>query len=108
MNLTPLTGLDSESSVTDVLTAFDAADFGHGRVLDTCEVAGDRNAYRASLAVGALRVFGERCNELDEPAETVISDLFGDLMHMADLLGVDWMQLVDRAAMNHDAEKMGE
>lgn len=46
--------------------------------------------------------------EWDEPLDTVLADLLGDLLHLADALDLDFEDALHKAEMNYTAEVDGE
>ncbi len=78
-----------------------------------------RNAYRASVAVPALKAYAERSGTEGEPLHALVGDLLSDLMHLVDLFVVDpededrsevqsFDELLARAGRRYAEERAGE
>lgn len=77
-----------------------------GQIGITYDPQRDNNA-RASFAVAALVAYRNVVRG-DEDIETVLSDLLGDLRHLADVVGVDFDEANDRGRYHYDAEVIGD
>ncbi|QGH78082.1 hypothetical protein SEA_LONEWOLF_81 [Mycobacterium phage LoneWolf] len=66
------------------------------------------NTYNVSWACAALSAYVKVIGGHDEGVETAISDLLGDLMHLADAAGVDFEEAVNKAEFNYGFELNGE
>ncbi|MFI6029484.1 hypothetical protein [Amycolatopsis magusensis] len=70
------------------------------------------NARRAGFAALAVFAYAHRVGAInaanDEDPETVISDLLGDLRHLADSLGLDFAELDRRGRGHYEPELYGE
>jgi hypothetical protein len=88
----------------DLPDAVDAGDFSYGT--EPAAIAED-NYRRATFASGSLKHYAKRTGDLDEAPGTAISDLLGDLMHLADCLSLDFISLMDRAYTDYSAEIEG-
>ncbi len=66
------------------------------------------NVRRAGHALVALRRYGELTGVRDEDAETAWSDLYADLLHLADVLGVDVAEARDSAKRRYAEEIDGD
>ncbi|QFG08656.1 hypothetical protein PBI_VANISOA_76 [Mycobacterium phage Vanisoa] len=69
--------------------------------------AGD-NTFNVSWAAVALSAYVQTIGGHDEGLETPISDLLGDLMHLADAAGVDFEEALNKAEYNYGFELNGE
>lgn len=65
------------------------------------------NTRRAGFAAVGLLAYADRVRDNDEDFGTIISDFMGDLMHLADLLGVDFDEQLDRSRVHYEAELRG-
>lgn len=71
----------------------------------------DDNTLRAEFAGLALKAYAARVfpsGSVGEEPATVFSDLLGDLMHLADALGEDFVALVESGEVHYLAELNGE
>ncbi|QFG04652.1 hypothetical protein PBI_KEZIACHARLES14_78 [Mycobacterium phage Keziacharles14] len=66
------------------------------------------NSYNVSWAAVALSAYVKVIGGHDEPVETAVADLLGDLMHMADAAGFDFYDAFSKAEYNYDCEVNGE
>ncbi|QFP95556.1 hypothetical protein SEA_GAUGELDP_73 [Mycobacterium phage GaugeLDP] len=66
------------------------------------------NSYNVSWASVALSAYVKVIGGHDEGIDVAISDLLGDLMHLADAAGVDFDEALNKAEYNYDAEVNGE
>lgn len=62
------------------------------------------NLRRAGWAAAAVVAFAGRCSGPDEPLDKVVADLIGDLMHLADALGLSYAELEERGRHHYLAE----
>lgn len=85
---------------------------GEMRYRDTVEDGRHDNARRAGFAALAVFAYAGRVGAInglnDEDPETVISDLLGDLRHLADSLGLDFAELDRRGRGHYEPELYGE
>jgi hypothetical protein len=65
------------------------------------------NRIRARWVFGPLMEFRAEVMP-DEELQTVIGDFIADLLHLADVAGLDPEQLIENARMNHEAEQKRE
>lgn len=65
------------------------------------------NLRRAGWAAVAVVAFAGRASGPDEPLEEVVADLVGDLMHLADALGLSYAELEGRGRRHYLAELGG-
>ncbi|UJD20915.1 hypothetical protein SEA_ZIMMER_77 [Mycobacterium phage Zimmer] len=66
------------------------------------------NTYNCSWAAVALSAYTKVVGGGDNDVATQLSDLLGDLMHLADAAGIDFDEAVNKAEFNYDAEVNGE
>ncbi|WGH21500.1 hypothetical protein SEA_TUCKER_82 [Mycobacterium phage Tucker] len=66
------------------------------------------NTYNCTWAAVALSAYVKVVGGEDEDVATQISDLLGDLMHLADAAAVDFDEALNKAEYNYDAEVNGE
>jgi hypothetical protein len=80
--------------------------FRYGRHVE--DISHD-NTRRAGFALDALQAYADCTGGLaSEPVEAKLTDLLGDLKHLADALGVDFSYLAGQAARHYDPETRGE
>jgi hypothetical protein len=65
------------------------------------------NLRRAGWAATAVVAFAARCSGPHEPLDEVVSDLIGDLMHLADAIGLSYAELESRGRRHYLAELGG-
>ncbi|QBP31095.1 hypothetical protein SEA_REFUGE_77 [Mycobacterium phage Refuge] len=63
------------------------------------------NSYNVSWAAVAASAYQK---VIGGDFENIIPDLLGDLMHLADAMGVDFEEALNKAEFNYDAEVNGE
>ena len=104
--------LDGEARTEEqlnILGLFDAFD-GEGGFEEDIEPGPLRNTYRAQRTLKAVWRYAERCGSLDDSLEQTLADLFGDLMHLCDLMGAgfDFNSISDQARARYVEEVNGE
>ncbi len=66
------------------------------------------NNHRAGRALHALRAYIDRCyGDSAEPIDQGLADLIGDLLHLCDLLNLDFAELEDKARGQYESELEG-
>ncbi len=71
----------------------------------------EKNLRRAARSLRVLRAYAIECcggRDDDEEYDTSVGDLLADLMHLCDLLGLDFDSACAMAAVHHEAEVNGE
>lgn len=68
----------------------------------------EANAVRGLNVAGILASYMVLVGDTGEDLKTGITDLLGDLRHLTDALGSDWDEVLDRSAVDYDAEVAGE
>jgi hypothetical protein len=66
------------------------------------------NEERAESAYRALGYYSQKAHGGEDYQDYHISDLLGDLHHLADAMGEDWDSLLESAAMHYNAEVGGD
>lgn len=64
----------------------------------------ESRAVRAMSLVSALAPYAKGCGTETDDFETAITDLVGDLRHLADALGVDFRQVIWRSSRYYREE----
>lgn len=100
-----LTGIETVADLAAVSTA--ARMDGDGRPRDTADPEDVRhdNLRRAGLGARALVAYAD--TPADPPGQ-VMADLFGDLRHLADALGLDYGALDDEGWDRYNEERHGQ
>jgi hypothetical protein len=71
----------------------------------TYELDGEDNKTRAEWARIVVRTFEALVGPFDmEDMETILSDLYADLRHLADVEGVDWTAVEERGNGHYEEE----
>lgn len=95
----------------DQLTAgeFRYPDWHNSTEAEIREDVAFNNTRRAGFALRGLVPYGQFVGGLSsEPPETLIQDLIGDLMHLADSYGLDFAEIADSAGRRYNEEVGGE
>lgn len=73
-------------------------------IFDAADESEQDNLERAGRAAKALVLYGHASGPGSEPTVELFGDLLTDLHHLADALGLDWAERVNRAERHYRAE----